>query len=432
MKNKKTMGVAILSIGLMVGSLFLTACGIKGGSGVQTTAGNSAQRDYILIGMPYPATGPLAGFGAATPMMEQRAIDAVNKDGGIFIKELNKKLPLKIKAVDTQSDPTKAAQVASQLVLDDKVDILLSMPTPDVVSPVSAVAERYGIPAIGMESPPDSWLTGGPFKWSFDVFCTGKSIGEESIAMINLISGKTNKTVGLLCPNDSDGISFANVYKEKLAAQGYKVVDPGRYPNLTTDYSAIINQFKSQNVDIVAGVPIPPDFATFWKQAHQQGFVPKFLTMGKAFILASDVEALGGTLPQGLSTVVYWTPDSPYKSSLNGETGKQIADAWTQQTGKPWMQALGSNYAGIELVADALKRAQSLDKEKIREAISQTNLNTMIGPVKFNNQNYAEYPLVGGQWQKGTGKNPWELQIIENSAHPEIPKTADIVFPIPK
>ena len=69
----------------------------------------AAKRDYILIGHPNPSTGPIAGFGEASPWADNRAVDAINKQGGIYIKEYGKKLPVKVKIVDTESNPTKAA-----------------------------------------------------------------------------------------------------------------------------------------------------------------------------------------------------------------------------------------------------------------------------------------------------------------------------------
>jgi branched-chain amino acid transport system substrate-binding protein len=83
------------------------------------------------------------------------------------------------------------------------------------------------------------------------------------------------------------------------------------------------------------------------------------------------------------------------------------------------------------VAADVLKRAGTLDKEKVREALAQTNLNTIVGPIKYNKENFSRTPMVGGQWVKGK-KWPWELEIVENAQYPDIKKTANLVFPIPK
>jgi len=72
-----------------------------------------------------------------------------------------------------------------------------------------------------------------------------------------------------------------------------------------------------------------------------------------------------------------------------------------------------------------------LDKEKIRKALSQTSLDTIVGPIKFNEQHFSLIPLVGGQWVKGK-KWPWELQIIYNKEFPSIPITGEMIFPLPR
>ena len=389
------------------------------------------QRDYILIGRPNPSTGPLAGFGEASPWADNRAIEAVNKQGGIFIKEYGKKLPIRIKMVDTESNPTKASELAGMLILKDKVDLMIVLHTPDTVNPVSAMCERYKMPCIGLDAPVDAWLTGGPYHWTFHSFWTDEKLTNLFVDMWDEVRDQTNRVVGALWPNDPDGIMFEKFFSEILPKRGYRIVDPGRFPFFNKDFTSIINLFKKEKVEIVTGCPIPPDWVTAWKQFHQQGFVPKIATIAKACLFPADVNALGGDLPNGITTEVWWTPHHPFKSSLTGETPQELCDAWVKETGKEWTQPLGFKYAGYEIAADVLKRAGSLDPNTLRETLAKTDLNTIVGPVKFNNRNYSETPLVGGQWVKGK-KWPWSLEITNNRQYPQIKKTANMVFPIPK
>jgi branched-chain amino acid transport system substrate-binding protein len=92
---------------------------------------------------------------------------------------------------------------------------------------------------------------------------------------------------------------------------------------------------------------------------------------------------------------------------------------------------LGYLHAGFEIVIDALKRAQTLDREKLREAIENTNLDTIVGHIRYNKEHYCQTPLAGGQWTKGD-KWPWELKVIYNKEHPEIPTTGQMDFPLQK
>ena len=89
------------------------------------------KRDFILIGRVNPNSGPLSAFGETTPWIDDRIVAEINKDGGIFIKEAGKKLPVRIKLMDSESDPTKAGDVASKLILQDEIDLMITLHTPD-------------------------------------------------------------------------------------------------------------------------------------------------------------------------------------------------------------------------------------------------------------------------------------------------------------
>lgn len=418
MEKKKSIGEGkfVKKAGAAIAvALIIALCGgIPSLTGVAYGAGP----EYIFVGHPNPSTGPIASFGEASPWVDEEAVKAINKDGGIFIKEAGKKIPVKFKLVDTASDPAKAGDAASKLILNDKVDIMVVLHTPDTVNPVTAMCERYKVPCVALDAPIDDWLTGGPYHWSFNAFWTVNDIINVYMGMWSQVP--TNKVVGGLWPNDPDGKDWAEMFTPKLKAAGYKVVDLGRFPYGVQDYSAFINAFKKENVEIVTGVLVPPDWATCWRQMHQQGFIPKVATIGKAILFPSAVEALGGDLPNGLTSELWWSPFHPFKSSLSGMTAKQLGDEWTAKTGKQWTTAVGFKYAAYEIVADVLKRAQTLDKEKVREALAQTNLDTVVGHIKYNDQNYSRTPLVGGQWVKGK-KWPWEMLITYNKEHPEIP-----------
>ncbi len=106
----------------------------------------------------------------------------------------------------------------------------------------------------------------------------------------------TNGQVGGLFPNDADGNAWSYPVlglPPAMAGLGYDVADPGRYQNLTDDFTAQNNAFKAANAEILTGVVIPPDFTTFWNQAKQQGFEPKAASIAKAILFPQSMEALG-------------------------------------------------------------------------------------------------------------------------------------------
>jgi branched-chain amino acid transport system substrate-binding protein len=394
----------------------------EGGGG---TSGGAKGR-AIKLGYVSPQTGPLAGFGEADTFILDGVRTAL-KDG-LQIGGTAHAVEILVK--DSQSDPNRAATVAGDLITGSEVDLILATGTPETTNPVADQAEANGVPAITSVAPWQPYFFGRkgdpekPFKWTYHFFWGL----EDIIQVFTNLWGEVpnNKTVGALWPNDGDGNAWGDPkqgFPPALKKAGFKVVDPGRYQNQTDDFSSQISQFKSANAEIVTGVPIPPDFTTFWKQAAQQGFRPKIASVGKALLFPSSVEALGA-LGQGMSTEVWWTPSHPFTSSLTQATAKQLADDYTKTTGKPWTQPIGFVHALFEVAADALKRAGGADdKQAVADAIKATKLDTIVGKLDWSAgpvPNVAKTPLVGGQWRSGSG-GAYELVIVNNKTAPQIP-----------
>jgi branched-chain amino acid transport system substrate-binding protein len=192
---------------------------------------------------------------------------------------------------------------------------------------------------------------------------------------------------------------------------------------MNQDFSAQITAFKKTGVDIITGVMIPPDAKTFLTQARQQGLRPKVITLGKALLFPGAIEALGD-LGDGLTTEVWWSPSHPFKSTLTGQTAADVCNLYEQQTKKQWTQPIGFSHALFEIAVDVLKRSKDVSNVAIRDAVAATNLNSIVGPVKWGGQgpfkNVSKTPVVLGQWVKGQ-KYKYELVIVNNEAAPLIP-----------
>jgi branched-chain amino acid transport system substrate-binding protein len=242
------------------------------------------------------------------------------------------------------------------------------------------------------------------------------------------LSLPTNKKVGLMLTNDPDGIAANNDehgMRPTFRKKGLEVVNLGLYPPLSDDFTAQIRQLKANNCEIACGIFNPPQFAIFWTQCAQQVYRPKIMTPPKALLFPTAVEALGdrGT---GTSTEVWWSQHHPFKSGLTGETAQQFCDAYTKATGKQWTQPIGFKHANLEIAIDVLKRAKKLDAASIRDAIKETDYQSLVGPITWkggpNNPvpNVCTTPLVGGQWKKGA-KFKYDLNIVYNQTAPNIP-----------
>jgi branched-chain amino acid transport system substrate-binding protein len=395
-----------------------------------------AQARPIKIGYVSPQTGPLAAFAEADNFIIGNFKDAT-KAG---VKVGNATVPVEVIVKDSQSNPNRAAQVAKDLIVQDKVDLMLVASTPETTNPVSTQCEIEEVPCISSVAPWQPWFIGqqanpggGPPAWkpfnnTFHFFW-----GLEDIIAVftNMWSEvPNNKSVGGLFPNDGDGNAWGDKvvgFPPVLEKGGYKLTDPGRYQNLTDNFSAQINAFKSANCEIITGVVLPPDFTTFWKQSLQQGFKPKVASIGKAILFPVAVEALGRD-GNNLSSEIWWSPNHPFKSSLTGASAKDLAGAYESATRKQWTQPIGFVHALFEVAVDALKRTSDRNPKAIVSAIAATNLDTVVGKVQWNGanlppfaaKNVAKTSLVGGQWRIKDG-NKYDIVITDNRTAPAIP-----------
>jgi branched-chain amino acid transport system substrate-binding protein len=243
----------------------------------------------------------------------------------------------------------------------------------------------------------------------------------------------TNGVIGALWPNNSDGDAFRGGFTPAIEQIGFRLVDPGPYAEPASDYSAQIARFRTDDVQIFTGVPAPPDFATFWRQSRQNGFLPRHAYVHKAILFPAGVEALGD-LGENLMTSAWWTPDVPYTSSLDGMTAKALAEGYQQQSGRQWLQPMGFTYALFEVALAALKASTApKDREAVADALRSLQTETIVGPLDFAGgpaPNVAFTPVFPTQWQRGTGAYPYELVIVDNTLAPDVKVTGD-VKPLP-
>ncbi|MGC8969251.1 MAG: ABC transporter substrate-binding protein [Conexivisphaera sp.] len=397
----------------------------------------------IRIGVVAPLTGPLASFGAPDPWLTAYIQNYINQNmGGIYMPAYGRKLPVKIYLVDTQSSESVAATVTQQLITQDHVNLLILMHTPKTIDPASAMAEKYGVPALAIEGPVDAWIVKGPYHWTYMVGWAFPQLVDTYINMWNLAGNRTNRVVAVISTNDIGGQTFDKVMIPAAEAAGYKVVNLGLVTPGTTDYTPYILEAKAANATILAGNLNPPDFATLWRQAHAEGWVPLVATVARAYLYPSNVEALGDNLPYGLNVEVWWFPSIPtYYSPLLGINASQWAQIYESATGREWDMAIGYDLGAFDWATNVLERSGSLDPLAINQSIATTNMVTMAGPIDFghpfpsqtveslvaqyepfmlqpqNKGHYVLLPLFGGQWVP-SARWGWKIVPVYNAGLP--------------
>jgi len=408
----------------------------------------------ILIGNPASLTGMFAGFGEGQVFGMQAAVDDINKAGGVYVKEYGKKLPLKLVVVNTESDPLKAGTLAESLIVSDKVDFLAQGGETPVMPPgISNVADRYKVPYVTAAGPMEPWLAmrqSVEGHWQY-TWAAGFPIATPAPAgsiwakpgytvmdvwknMLDLFGGQTNKKVAIFASDDSDGIAWYGLFGGALKSWGYDSVGVdkklGLVPMETTDFTSIINEWKSSNCEILWGNAPAPLVGTVLKQCSALGFKPKMASIGRGAMFYEDISSFGGDLPLGIGCEIWGDPSLQESEGIGGTTLASLAEKWTKDTGKPLNRCIGSGYRSIQILVDAIGRAGTLDKEKVNAALAQTDLMTVMHRVKFDENHFTYEPLAFGQWQKTDKPWVWECPVIFSQLD-FIKATANPIFPIP-
>ena len=414
------------SLGGLAGALTIAA-----GRGWAAGADNR-----IKVGFISPRTGALAEFGQTDGYVLDLARKALSK--GLVVADKTYEVVLLDR--DTQSDPSRASQLAKSLINADQVDLMLAISTPETINPVADACEAAGVPCLSTVMPWEAWYFGrggkpgapSPFRWSYHF---GFGVGEFHKTYVSQWAlVQTNRKVGVLYPNDADGNAIRASLAPLLAKDGYTIVDPGPYEDGTTDYAAQIAVFKREGCEIFNSFPIPRDFAAFWRQATQQGYTRavKICQVAKTGLFPDGMEALG-PLGYNIASAAYWHRAFPYPSPVTGLHSAELADGYEHATGKQWTQQLGATMSLLDAGMAALQASDSPNsRAAVAAALGRLKTTTMIGPVDFTAgpvPNVSTAPIIGTQWVKAPAGSKFKLDYVvtEHVTDPSVPVQAKLL-----
>jgi branched-chain amino acid transport system substrate-binding protein len=379
-----------------------------------TTLGLGAARaDDIVIGASLPLSGPLAGFGSFQEWGYKRAVDEVNKAGGISIDGAKQKVRLVIR--DDKTDPNAAASNTETLISRDHVVAMLGSCTPALVNAGALVAERAKKPIVTGCDPLEVFKSVRKWNYAWDLFFSVPELAAAQYKALAEADVQTNKKIAFWHDNGPDGQAVGGQIWPALAKEfGYEVVQNAEFPVDNTQFTSIIAEAKSKGADVVLVDAITPQAIAIRKQMASAGYTPKVLNIEKGAEPVQFAEALG-KLSDGVLVGGYWDPSFPYPGAAD------LAKAFETETKLTSSQHIADSYAAAQILLDAIATAGSTDPEKINAAIAKTDKTYVVGAIKFDADHTAKLPIVALQWQSGKPVIVW----------PKAAKTGELLFPLP-
>jgi branched-chain amino acid transport system substrate-binding protein len=353
-----------------------------------------AEKKEIVIGAPIPLTGVIAMEGSEEKWAYEQAVKDINAKGGIFVKQYNKKLPVRLVIADAESDPGKAAAALERLVKVDKVDLLLSTFTTNLVLPTSVAAEKLKVYYMTTTCILEPWQE-QKFKWSTLYFFDTAQAGEVPFQVLDTVpAAERPKKLALLMEDTTDGRAFGPFFRAGAKKHKYEVAFDEPVAVGAKDYSSQILKLKSRGIDGAILFAGSADCVTFVRQMKQAGLNLKYLHGYKGTWAPDFWNALGKDAQYVLADG-FWHEDFPYPMA------KELGDRYRKQLSKH-SASIGLFYALAQQMFMAIEKAGTLDGAKVREAVMTMDFkDTAMGNAKYRPDGTAIHQLCAYQWWNG-------------------------------
>lgn len=350
----------------------------------------------VRIGWAIAKTGPNAGGTATTVAPNyQMWVKEINAAGGLMLKAYGKRVPIEVVEYDDRSSSEEAVRATERLITQDKVDFLLPPWGTANNLAVAPTYEKHKYPLLAATSVTDK----APelvkrWKHAFFFLGTGSQYAESLVSYLDEArrAGRIGDKVAMVHIADGFGLELANAARKAAERHGFKLVYDKSYPIGTQDLTPILTEVKGKEADAFLAFSYPPDTFMLTEQARVQGLNPKvmFLGVGSQFPMykqkfGAAVEGIMG--PGGVDF------DNPaikdYFARHKAQTGQE-----------PDRFASTVQYAALQVLQQAIERVGRLDRAAVTEDIRTGSFDTILGPLKLENQMLTQLWWVG-QWQNG-------------------------------
>src|SRR5690606_14562048 len=326
------------------------------GEETTTTAGETADApDAITIGAVVSLTGGLAGGGAQIARGYTYAVDIINEAGGVYVEEFDAQIPLALDMRDDASDPNQTTSIMDELAGGDIVAYLGGFATP-VHAAGSATAERNGIPYLGVATSTQALHEQG-YQYFFSPFPKSPDMARTVFEMLNglLPEGERPLNVGIFQEATDWGEELGPLFTQEAENHGYEVVYHETYAPGSTDYTDLILGGQAAGVEALLSLPTPPDGFAMYQQMGELGWKPPF----NLVIRAADVPTWNDLGEAGEGVVL----STPWHPALGFPGTDPVNERHIEEEGRPADPVVGSAHALIEILADAIERAGTLDHD---------------------------------------------------------------------
>jgi branched-chain amino acid transport system substrate-binding protein len=352
----------------------------------------------IKVGAVVPLTGRYAALGGQVKTGYEIAVQHINAAGGVTVG--GKKLQIELTMLDDESDPTKTVARLETLSTQGVVAYLGGAGS-DLHAAAASIADKNKIPYLGVAFAFHGIHKQG-LRYLFSPFPKSPDLTTETFVFLDAMTpaAQRPRKVALFLERTDWGKEMGSLWESTAKKHGYQIVARGEYAPGSKDFSDLILKAKSASAETVLALPSPPDGMTIVKQMKELDFNTKV----NLFIRAADPPVWSQNLGKDgeyvlLSPGWHFAVRYPKVAELN--------EAHQKLFNRPADPLVGPSYACLQILADAVTRAKSLDRDRVRAAVAATKMTTVIGPVRFRPDGTGEVKVFFQQWLKGKQELIW-------------------------
>ena len=377
--------------------------------------------DKIILGAAVSLTGKYSTNGEHTKNGYNFAVDRINSMGGVKVG--GKTYKFDIIYYDDESNSGRAAQLAERLIKQDGVQYMLGPYSSGLTKAIAPVTEENKIPMVEANGASRSLFTKG-YKYLFAVLSAANQYLEVAIDLAVEKNGGKPIKIAMAFEQDAFSQDVRIGVVDAAKRTGSKIIIDDKLPKELNDMAATLAKVKATKPDVLVVSGHSKGALTAIRQIAEMKVDVKMLAMTHCD--ASKLAKQHGKNSEYALCAAQWHKSLSYKDKFFGDGMKYDKEFKAQFGYNPPYQAAESS-AALLVWKDAFERANSLDKEKVRDALSKTEMQTFYGNIKFSpaGQNIAK-PMV--LFQVRCEGDKCENKVVA----PTKWASAELVHPVPK
>lgn len=372
-KTRKWLGLAVLGVMLICS----TGCGGK------------KEEQVLKLGLATPLTGPAAYSGGVVKNAVTMAVDEINESGGI-----NGTWKIELYVEDNENEPAKSVSATEKLINQDGVQVLISGTNSSCVLADMAVSQQAQVPELAPASTaPALTEQGNPY-----IFRTATTDAVNVKTLYKYLTQEMGlNRIAVLYRTDDFGMNGMALLEEYAPEYGVEILQRETFNITDRDFSVQLTKIKESNAEALFIWGQYEEVTLMCKQMKQ--YDVKLPILGAGYNSPKLVE-MGGADVEGIMFAASFSDANP--DPVVQEFDKKYKERFS---GESYDQNAPQSYDTVYLIADAVKKAGSLESEKIRDILAQTNgFDGISGVLSFDENGEAIKDVLMIQIENGQHK----------------------------